>query len=224
MEARNVPSCDSFNRPYIRSYEENSDNCPGPVWTLRGRQRQGLPFVDDIQEHYAAQWGISDPDNIEVNCHNAGFVLQPYIVFDQDDHAYTALSVGVRILGSGQLWQQKYLLLYSVDYCTSWQVYEMPVVVPDNGEQRRYCRFVIETAYSRTPLPQPPVVLLFEWNLGTVKGCPEGYGVYGPLYLFTPVKLATGLAADADGVLVDNRISSPPTASRLLSKEARTCW
>lgn len=188
----NVPTFDSLNRPYFRARGIGQDDIPGLVYTLRDGEWVSFDFFDSINEFLA-------PDSL-CSTIDAGGWSPSQIVFDAEDHAYTALEV--RTCNA----EDRLLLLYSTDYCETWQVYSLPY----------HDTFAIEMSYSADPLDGPPAILLFtrteqsqsprypDWNEERQcywdpeeQQCQPGWlGGYGDLQLLMLTKVPGGLALD----------------------------
>jgi len=105
----NVPSFDSHNRPYIRSRTDNV-NETSFIHTFRHGKWLKYPFIEALK--------VAFPDFAGTVKGGGWFTSR--IVFDVDDHAYTLLQIQLKDH------TKKNLLLYSRDYCATWEVYELP--------------------------------------------------------------------------------------------------
>ena len=194
--ALNVPGFDSLNRPYTRGRFEDGDLIPFTVYTMRDGEWQALSFLGALQSHYVAKWSLppEDIDTLNLAAMDGAGTLPAAIVFDSYDRAYTMLAVKADAHDHAQ--EVRFLLLYSTDYCTSWQVYELDYVYDATRSENS---FLIETPYSPEPLKRPPAILLYQqcWDEEHQVDCdcceednnPDAHdlcGRYGTLELFIP--------------------------------------
>ncbi len=157
----NVPSFDRANRPYIRSRTASRDETRF-VHVLDGSAWSERALLASVKAKYPDLAGTRQ----------AGGWWTSRIVFDDDDHAYTL----VRIRLASQ--QEKNLLLYSPDRCTTWLPYELP-----DGEMTLEHR----TGHNQIPGP-PPIGILTK-----LKDHPAQWASVMRLSVLFPRKTGDGL-------------------------------
>ncbi|MCC6681352.1 MAG: BNR-4 repeat-containing protein [Phycisphaeraceae bacterium] len=135
----NVPAFDSLNRPYLRSRTVDPHET-GYIETLRDGQWVKLDFVAAIRDAYPAF----------AQFHYGGGTFGAEIVFDADDHLYTLLRI--KLTDGGE----RELLLYSPDYGSSFQVYELPKDEPPLSRPIGFAN--IEQRVGHNTLTWPPLL------------------------------------------------------------------
>jgi len=183
---------DLYNRPFIRSRSPDLDATSFTQTLLVGRWEER----DIIESLQAGVPGYNRP-------YRAAGWLGARIVFDTDNHAYTALAART----SGGI---KYYLLYSRDECRSWQVYQLPTGVPS-----------MENSASPELLEGPPAILTFQYYADH----PATYCTYNRMYLTAPVKTDTGLDLGTSVLITTNSFGTSlhsGGASALATRNGKT--
>lgn len=129
----NVVTFDSFNRPYIMTGYRSGNDAMTEGKYIQTLDSQGRWIILDPTPYILAEypqwdkvWGSWDE----------------HVIFDDDDDAYILLRAN-----------SKNLLLYSRDYCRSWQVYELPMNITWN-----YCG-IFESRTSFNDCSNPPAII-----------------------------------------------------------------
>lgn len=167
----NVPNFDIYNQPFIRSRSPDLD-----ATSFTHTLQLGRWDLRDFTDH------IADAVPEFTSFYRDAGWNGARIVFDKDNHAYTAL--GLRKTGG-----YKYVLLYSRDGCRTWQVYDLPYGIP-----------AIENSACPEPLEQPPCILTFQ----SYASHPATYCNYTNMTLTVPEKTDTGLDLSTSVLITTN--------------------
>lgn len=106
---RSIPTFDAEGRPYLRSRSADPDYT-GYVNTWRDGRWVRRDFVGAVRAAYPTFTGFSGGAGCPTN----------RVVFDTADRAYTLVTIKLQDGTSHNL------LLWSTDYCSTWQVTELP--------------------------------------------------------------------------------------------------